>query len=184
MELAVHSSSNPISTGPVCRRLRSGSDSISSNITTPPPKKKRRRVQNMLSREFARRLSPMAERLLVLRLQPMCSGCGEYISQDDEIVYRCTGTCCTAESNHGRRRKSSLSVKQADLWTGGSTSSPVVSAKHLILPVRTFVVPVVEVRTSKNAQRNNHDGPLQAVKLVSRKTKHATRSRILSWTTD
>lgn len=170
LELAVHSSSNPISTGPVCRRLRSGSDSISSNITTPPPKKKRRRVQNMLSKEFARRLSPMAERLLVLRLQPMCSGCGQYISQDDEIVYRCTGTCCTAESNHGRRRKSSLSVKQADLWTGGSTSSPVVSAKHLIPSCAYFCRSCCRgTNKQKLAQRNNHDGPLQAVKLVSKK---------------
>ena len=172
LELAVHSSSNPISTGPVCRRLRSGSDSISSNITTPPPKKKRRRVQNLLSKEFARRLSPMAERLLVLRLQPMCSGCGQYVSQDDEIVYRCTGTCCT-ESNHGRRRKSSLSVKQADLWTGGSTSSPVISAKHLI-PSCAYFCRSCCTGTNKHklARRNNHDGPLRAVKLVSKKNSN------------
>ena len=138
----------------------------------------------------------MAERLLVLRLQPMCSGCGQYISQDDEIVYRCTGTCCTAESNHGRRRKSSLSVKQADLWTGGSTSSPVVSAKHLIPSCAYFCRSCCRgTNKQKLAQRNNHDGPLQAVKLVSKKkkTKHSIRdleshrgrqidiSRILRW---
>ena len=76
---------------------------------------------------------------------------------------------CTAESNHGRRRKSSLSVKQADL-TGGSTSSPVVSAKHLIPSCAYFCRSCCRgTNKQKLAQRNNHDGPLQAVKLVSKK---------------
>jgi len=215
LELAVHTQRNPISMGPVSRRLRSGSNN--SNEMTTSPKKKRRssssssknkssltkkrktiekiaisssssnnkmfrkRLQgppNQLSREFARRLTPMAERLLVLRLQPMCTACSQYV-QFGETAYRCTGSCCSSSSSYDddddvtsqKRRKTSV-IKQSDLWTGGSTSSPVISAKNLIHSSAYFCerccCNVIEKNKKHfDIRRYGHKGPLKPLKIVS-----------------
>eukprot|EP00939_MAST-03C_sp_MAST-3C-sp1_P003695 g3695.t1 len=136
----VVSSKNPITNGPVARRLRScssgsgserSSDVVASlslskrktigNAEDEPESKKKRRLckESFLSsstsassssssppsssppratkldgrswavaKDISNRLAPMAERLLVVRLQPLCESCGTYITKgtDDKIA--------------------------------------------------------------------------------------------------
>jgi hypothetical protein len=56
-------------------------------------------VPSSLTTELSKRLEPMAERLLVVRLQPLCLCCGEYIDNSQKQAWQCVGECCVQNEN-------------------------------------------------------------------------------------
>ena len=142
-------------------------------------------LPSSLTSELSKRLQPMTERLLVVRLQPLCMSCGEYVDSSQKNAWQCVGKCC----NRGESESKRTGVKKIDrpsvhLW-GSHSTERLVTARNLIRAPAFFcdkcvcggkISRLAKKTGSKIAQRFGH-GPVKRWRRGHEVTDMLNRSR-------
>lgn len=113
--------------GAAVARRRTKQAAATSRPMTPAAQPPSRAPSHFQFDLLSKRLMPMAQRLLVVRLQPLCTTCGQYILMGAQ-AWKCVGRCCIRES----KREAVPAFAPTNILQQSGRAQPVVPAQALL----------------------------------------------------